>query len=67
VILHGKQQQALWSTNKGQKFDLVFINEIHYDNAGTDIEKAFAAGYAELILTGWSLFPTTETEECYTQ
>jgi hypothetical protein len=29
-----------WSNNKGQKiWDLVFINEIHYDNAGTDVEK----------------------------
>jgi hypothetical protein len=26
------------NTNKGQKFgDLVFINEIHYDNTGTDV------------------------------
>jgi hypothetical protein len=40
-ISFGQQQQALLSnTNKGTKFgDLVFINEIHYDNAGTDVEK----------------------------
>ncbi|MBC5842151.1 endonuclease [Flavobacterium sp. F-380] len=47
------------STNKGQKFgDLVFINEIHYDNAGTDIgEGVEVAGYAGIDLTGWSLVP----------
>ena len=47
------------STNKGQKFgDLVFINEIHYDNAGTDIgEGVEVAGYAGVDLTGWSIVP----------
>ncbi|MDG2431294.1 endonuclease [Flavobacterium sp.] len=46
-------------TNKGQKFgDLVFINEIHYDNAGTDVgEGVEIAGYAGINLTGWSLVP----------
>jgi endonuclease I/chitodextrinase len=45
--------------NKGQKFgDLVFINEIHYDNAGTDVgEGVEIAGYAGIDLTGWSLVP----------
>ena len=46
-------------TNKGQKFgDLVFINEIHYDNVGTDVgEGVEIAGYAGVNLTGWSLIP----------
>ncbi|WP_367771051.1 endonuclease [Flavobacterium sp. WC2421] len=45
--------------NKGQKFgDLVFINEIHYDNAGTDVGEAVEiAGYAGTDLTGWSIIP----------
>lgn len=34
----------------------VFINEIHYDNAGTDTGEAIAiAGVAGLSLSGWSL------------
>ncbi|EIA07806.1 endonuclease [Flavobacterium frigoris] len=45
--------------NVGQKFgDLVFINEIHYDNAGTDVGEAVEiAGYAGTDLTGWSIIP----------
>ena len=45
--------------NTGQKFgDLVFINEIHYDNAGTDVGEAVEiAGYAGTDLTGWSIMP----------
>lgn len=34
----------------------VFINEIHYDNAGTDVEEAIEiAGVAGTDLTGWSI------------
>ncbi|NER13702.1 T9SS type A sorting domain-containing protein [Leptobacterium flavescens] len=34
----------------------VFINEIHYDNAGTDVDEAIEiAGPAGTDLTGWSL------------
>jgi hypothetical protein len=36
----GSNSKYFWVPNKGQNFDLVFINEIHYDNAGTDVEKA---------------------------
>jgi endonuclease I/chitodextrinase/endonuclease/exonuclease/phosphatase family metal-dependent hydrolase len=45
--------------NKGQRFgDLVFINEIHYDNAGTDVDEGIeVAGYAGIDLTGYSLIP----------
>lgn len=45
--------------NAGQRFgDLVFINEIHYDNAGTDENEGVEiAGYAGTDLTGWSLVP----------
>jgi endonuclease I/chitodextrinase/exonuclease III len=45
--------------NKGQRFgDLVFINEIHYDNAGTDIGEAVEiAGFSGTDLTGWSIIP----------
>ena len=51
-------------TNKGQKFgNLVFINEIHYDNAGTDLgEGVEIAGYAGIDLTGWSLVPYNGTD-----
>jgi endonuclease I/chitodextrinase len=49
--------------NSGQKFgDLVFINEIHYDNAGTDIGEAVEiAGYAGTNLAGWSIIPYNGT------
>ncbi|CAM2886656.1 endonuclease [Flavobacterium frigoris] len=49
--------------NVGQKFgDLVFINEIHYDNAGTDLGEAVeVAGYAGTDLTGWSIIPYNGT------
>ncbi|NRT15660.1 endonuclease I/chitodextrinase [Flavobacterium sp. 28A] len=45
--------------NAGQKFgDLVFINEIHYDNVGTDIDEAVEiAGYAGTDLTNWTIVP----------
>lgn len=34
----------------------VFINEIHYDNAGTDVNEAIEiAGEAGIDLTGWSI------------
>jgi endonuclease I/chitodextrinase len=51
------------NTNKGQKFgDLVFINEIHYDNAGIDVGEAVeVAGYAGIDLTGWSIIPYNGT------
>jgi len=43
--------------NTGQKFgDLVFINEIHYDNAGTDVGEAIeVAGWAGTDLTDWRI------------
>jgi hypothetical protein len=37
---------------------VVFINEIHYDNAGTDVgEGVEIAGTAGTDLTGWSIIP----------
>jgi hypothetical protein len=37
---------------------VVFINEIHYDNAGTDVgEGVEIAGTAGMDLTGWSIIP----------
>nr|WP_315207959.1 endonuclease [uncultured Flavobacterium sp.] len=49
--------------NKGEKFgELVFINEIHYDNSGTDIGEAVEiAGYSGTDLTGWSIIPYNGT------
>lgn len=36
----------------------VFINEIHYDNAGTDLEEGIEiAGLAGTDLTGWKIIP----------
>ena len=48
------------SVNNGQTFEgaapIAFINEIHYDNSGTDEgEEIEVAGTAGLDLTGWSL------------
>ncbi|MBU2061647.1 MAG: fibronectin type III domain-containing protein, partial [Bacteroidetes bacterium] len=47
------------SVNTGQNFgDLVFINEIHYDNAGTDENEGVEiAGYAGTDLTNWTIVP----------
>jgi hypothetical protein len=40
---------------------VVFINEIHYDNAGTDVgEGVEIAGTAGMDLTGWSIICITE-------
>ncbi|MGO4820742.1 MULTISPECIES: endonuclease [unclassified Flavobacterium] len=52
-------ENTFGAVNKGQRLgDLVFINEIHYDNAGTDIDEAVeVAGYAGTDLTGWSIVP----------
>jgi hypothetical protein len=37
---------------------VVFINEIHYDNTGTDVgEGVEIAGTAGTDLTGWSIIP----------
>ncbi len=48
------------AVNTGQAFgaaaSVVFINEIHYDNVGTDAGEAIeVAGTAGTDLTGWSL------------
>jgi hypothetical protein len=61
------QQLVLCNTNKGQKFgDLVFINEIHYDNTGTDVGEAVEiAGYAGIDLTGWSIIPNGTRSNLY--
>ncbi|NRT12952.1 endonuclease [Flavobacterium sp. 14A] len=47
------------AVNAGQNFgDLVFINEIHYDNAGTDENEGVEiAGYAGTDLTNWTIVP----------
>ena len=38
----------------------VFVNELHYDNAGTDAGEAIeVAGPAGTDLAGWSSFSTT--------
>ncbi|CAH8293345.1 endonuclease I [Mariniflexile fucanivorans] len=43
--------------NTDQKFgDLVFVNEIHYDNAGADVGEAIEiAGWSGTDLTDWSI------------
>jgi hypothetical protein len=47
---------ALLSGVAGAGGTTVFINEIHYDNAGTDVGEAIEiAGPAGTDLTGWSL------------
>lgn len=48
------------AVNDGQTFvpaaEIAFINEIHYDNASSDVGEAIeVAGTAGLDLTGWSL------------
>jgi hypothetical protein len=48
------------TANTGQNFlplqDIVFINEIHYDNEGADVDEAIEiAGRAGIDLSGWSL------------
>jgi hypothetical protein len=53
----------LVTLTKGKIWNLVFINEIHYDNAGTDVgEGVEIAGYAGIDLTGWSLVPYNGTD-----
>ncbi len=57
--------EAASTTNKvnnGQVFlplgDVAFINEIHYDNAGVDVNEGVeVAGKAGVDLTGWRLIP----------
>lgn len=53
----GAAPNTFGAINTGQKFgDLVFINEIHYDNASTDTDEAVeVAGWAGTDLTGWSI------------
>ncbi|QCR21428.1 T9SS type A sorting domain-containing protein [Pontibacter sp. SGAir0037] len=48
--------------NNGQVFlpqgDIVFINELHYDNVGTDVNEGVElAGKAGTDLSGWRLIP----------
>jgi hypothetical protein len=51
----------LWHAYPTPTTSVVFINEIHYDNAGTDVgEGVEIAGTAGTDLTGWVLFLTTE-------
>jgi hypothetical protein len=44
---------------------VVFINEIHYDNAGTDVgEGVEIAGTAGMDLTGWSIIQRSNRFRC---
>jgi predicted extracellular nuclease len=60
---NGPATASFGAVNTGQTFaapqcttPIVFINEIHYDNTGTDAGEAIEiAGPAGLDLTGWSL------------
>jgi hypothetical protein len=45
-----------------------FINEIHYDNAGTDINEGVEiAGLAGTNVTGWKIIPYIGLMESYTK
>jgi predicted extracellular nuclease len=55
----GAQASSFGATNAGQSFvstATAFINELHYDNAGSDIGEQFEiAGTAGLDLSDWSV------------
>jgi len=52
----GSQPNTFGSVNTGQSFGGAFINELHYDNTGTDAGEAIeVAGPAGTNLAGWTL------------